>query len=194
LRKRRLCDEPDGGDDAEENTIREPPTFPWGFCYYAFRKGPIAFFALDTNSVVLPEQLPFGSFNTPPAPADEQQAWLDAQLAASDAPWKIVYAVTGEAKGTRLEALFESSVCGKADVFVSGHDHDREWLEPTCGTTFLVSGAAAKLRDMPGRGTPSRWSDATTHDFLWVEVTGDTLVGVFYDEDGRESYEDTVTG
>jgi hypothetical protein len=177
--------------------------------YYTFRQGPIAFFVLDTNSVVLPEQFPLGGFHTPPAPADEQQAWLDHELAASDAPWKIVfghhpylsngehgnagdYGVPAEAKGIRLKTLFEDSVCGKAQVFLSGHDHDREWLEPSCGTTFIVSGAAAKVRDMPGHGSQSRWSDATKHGFLWAEVSGDTMVGVFYDEDGQESYEDRV--
>ena len=177
--------------------------------YYTFVKGPIAFFVLDTNSVVLPEQLPFGAFNKPPAPADEQQAWLDRELLASDAPWKVVlghhpylsngehgnagdYGAGAEAKGTRLKALFEGSVCGKAQLFLSGHDHDREWLEPTCGTSFVVSGAAAKLREMPGQGTPSRWSDATKRGFLWVEVSGDTMVGTFYDDEGQESYEDTI--
>jgi hypothetical protein len=75
---------------------------------------------------------------------------------------------------------------------MSGHDHDREWLEPACGTSFIVSGAAAKLRAMPGHSTKSRWSDDKKHGFLWVEVKDDTLVGVFYDEDGKENYEDKV--
>ncbi|HEY6876548.1 MAG TPA: metallophosphoesterase [Polyangiales bacterium] len=177
--------------------------------YYAFREGPIAFFALDTNSVVMPEQFPLGGSLMPPAPADEQQAWLQRAMAASDAPWKMVfghhpyvsngehgnagdYAAFGEAKGVRLKQLFEESVCGAAQVYFSGHDHDREWLEPVCGTSFIVSGAGAKLRSLPGQGSPSRWSDATKHGFLWAEVSGETMTGVFYDEDGLESYRDTV--
>jgi hypothetical protein len=178
--------------------------------YYTFRDGPVAFFVIDTNSVVLPEQLPAGAFNTPPAPADEQQAWLDGEMAKSDARWKIVfghhpylsngehgnagdYSVLLEAKGTRLKALFEQSICGKAQLYFSGHDHDREWLEPACGTQFIVSGAAAKLREMPGHGTASRWGDATKNGFLWVEIAGDLMTGVFYDEDGAVNYEDSVS-
>jgi hypothetical protein len=178
--------------------------------YYTFREGPVAFFVIDTNSIVLPEQLPLGAFNTPPAPADEQQAWLDAEMSKSDARWKIVlghhpylsngehgnagdYSVSAEAKGTRLKALFEASVCGKAALYFSGHDHDREWLEPACGTQFIVSGAAAKLREMPGHDTPFRWQDATKHGFLWVEIAGDLMTGVFYDEDATISYEDSVS-
>ena len=117
--------------------------------------------------------------------APDAGAGLDASNAGA-------YGSLGEAKGVRLKALFEDSVCGKAQVFLSGHDHDREWLEPTCGTTFIVSGAAAKLRDMPGHGTKSRWAGDTKRGFLWIEVSGETMVGVFYDEDGQANYEDAV--
>ena len=39
-------------------------------------------------------------------------------------------------------------VCGDIDVYFSGHDHNRQWLEPTCGTDFIVSGAGAKTTDL----------------------------------------------
>ena len=171
--------------------------------YYTFREGDVQFFVLDTNSVVtdLFRKL------------SEQQAWLDAEMAKSDARWKVVYGHhpylsngqhgnAGEyigkvgfelQNGDKLKSLVEASVCGKAQLYFSGHDHDREWLEPACGTQFIVSGAAAKLDALPGRGSASRWSDGTKRGFLWVEIAGDLMTGVFYDEDAAISYEDSVS-
>jgi len=170
--------------------------------FYTFREGPVAFFALDTNGIVMDR---FRDKNT-------QQTWLDAELRKSDAPWKIVlghhpYVSNGEHgnagsyvgplgielhDGSTLKALVEESICGRAQVYFSGHDHDREWLEPTCGTSFIVSGAAAKLRVLENRGSATRFGDATKHGFMWVEVNGNLLTGVFYDEDAEISYEDTI--
>lgn len=170
--------------------------------FYTFREGPVAFFALDTNAIVIDQF----------RPADVQKRWLDAELARSDAPWKIVfghhpYISNGEHgnagkyvgslgielhSGATLQAFVEDSVCGKAQLFLAGHDHDREWLEPTCGTSFIVSGAGAKLSEVTDRGSPSRWSDAQKRGFLWVEVDADALTGVFYDEDGQINFEDVI--
>ena len=47
--------------------------------------------------------------------------------------------------------FMEESVCGKIDVYFCGHDHNRQWFQPTCGTEFVVSGAAAKNTDLEGR-------------------------------------------
>jgi hypothetical protein len=170
--------------------------------YYTFRKGPVAFFALDTNAIVTELFRPLS----------EQQAWLDAEMAKSDAPWKIVfghhpYISNGEHgnagsyigplliephTGATLKELVEESVCGKAQLYMSGHDHHREWLDK-CDTAFIVSGAAAKLDPPFDRGSPSRWKDSTKLGFMWAEIVGDTFRGVFYDEDGKLNFESTVS-
>lgn len=170
--------------------------------FYSARVGPVELFALDTNAIVIDQ------FRRP----QQQKAWLDAALAASDARWKIVFGhhpylsngnhgIAGNYQGpigvelhdgSTFKAFVEQAVCGKAQVYFSGHDHHREWLEPTCGTTFIVSGAAAKLHDRDDRGAASRWSSFDKRGFLWVEVKGDTLTGVFYDEDGASNYEELL--
>jgi hypothetical protein len=158
--------------------------------YYTFRKGPLQFFAIDTNAIVL------GRFR----PQAEQQAWLDQAMAESDAPWKFVFGhhpyisngEHGNADSEALRSVIEGSVCGRAQVYFSGHDHNREWLEPVCGTSFIVSGAASKLRDMNGDHQPTRYQDGKTRGFLWVEVDGNVLTGRFYDEAGELDYEDIV--
>ncbi len=172
------------------------------YYYYAFREGPVAFFALDTNAIVT-DQFRKGG---------EQQAWLEAEMAKSDAPWKIVfghhpYVSNGEHgnagsyvgpigielhDGSKFKTLVEESVCGQAQVYFAGHDHDREWLEPTCGTSFIVSGAAAKLRQLEDRGFAARFGEATQRGFMWVEIDGDVMTGVFFDDEAKVSYEDTI--
>jgi tartrate-resistant acid phosphatase type 5 len=159
---------------------------------YSFDEGPASFYAIDTNALVL------NNFR----PLDDQAAWLDEEMAKSDARWKIVfghhpYISNGEHGNSHDEGvvdLIEGHVCGKATVYFAGHDHNREWLEPTCGTNFIVSGAAGRgIRAMTGEEQPTRWQDGTEHGFLWVEIAGDTLTGVFYDADGNADYEDTIT-
>lgn len=169
--------------------------------YYSVRRGPVEFFVLDTNAIVLDR------FRRPA----EQKAWLHDAMAKSDAPWKIVmghhpYISNGKhgnagnyndipliRLGQALKEIIDEEVCGKAQIYFAGHDHHREWLEPTCGTAFIVSGAAAKLREATARRAASRWVDDKKLGFLWAEIAGDTFTGVFYDEDGHINYEDTVS-
>jgi tartrate-resistant acid phosphatase type 5 len=160
--------------------------------YYTFREGPAAFFAIDSNSLVV------DMFR----PVAEQAAWLDAELAKSDARWKLVFGHHpyisngrhGNATAPGLLELIEGSVCGKAQVYFSGHDHTREWLEPTCGTSFIVSGAGGRhLYELRGEEQPARFQDDSEFGFLWVEIAGDTLTGVFYDAEGDADHEDTIT-
>jgi tartrate-resistant acid phosphatase type 5 len=185
--------------------------------YYNFRVGDLEVFVLDTNSMILEEtttSIPTTKPGTPISPLSEQKTWLDGALAKSTAPWKIVmghhtYLSNGEhgnagdyqasaltakeTPGVGFKGFIDDAVCGKAQLYLCGHDHDREWLESTCGTSFIVSGGGGKaLRTMPGRGTKSRWSDDKKFGFLWVEISGDTLTGIFYDQDGAESYEDSI--
>jgi tartrate-resistant acid phosphatase type 5 len=159
--------------------------------YYTERLGPVQIYAIDTQAIIMDE------FRT----RDEQAAWLEAELAQSDAPWKIVFGhhpylsngSYGNASDPDLLELMEDTVCGHAQVYFAGHDHNREWLEPACGTSFIVSGAAAHLRAMRMVSQPSRFQDATKTGFLWAEVDATTLHGVFYDVDGNENYADTIT-
>lgn len=95
--------------------------------------------------------------------------------------------------GASFAALIEHSVCGKAQLYFAGHNHAREWLEPTCGTTFIVSGAAAKLSGLWYRDSqPTRFEDDTKHGFLWAEIDREHFLGVFYDADGHEAYRDQI--
>ena len=85
----------------------------------------------------------------------------------------------------RLKEFVEESMCGKIDIYFCGHDHNRQWLEPTCGTEFVVSGAAAKLTDLEGRGSPTFYEDDLQPGFMLVEIQDNRLRGEFYDQYGN---------
>jgi len=87
--------------------------------YYDFVYGPIHFFAINSN----PEE-PNGRDST-----SVQAQWLRSQLAASNAPWKIVYfhhtAYSSGEHGGALPMRWPFRQWG-ADAVIAAHDHDYE--------------------------------------------------------------------
>ena len=72
--------------------------------------------------------------------------------------------------------VMDEALCGKADLYLCGHDHNRQWPQGTCGnpaTHFIVSGAGSKTTDFEyhGGGNPVYWEDDTTPGFLLLELT-----------------------
>ncbi len=169
--------------------------------YYSFESEHASFFALNTNEILL------GWSDA------EQLDWLDDQLDASTSTWNIAYGHhpylsngqhgnAGEyegyewlpiANGATVEAFMEDGVCGAIDVYLCGHDHNRQWLEPECGTEFIVSGAAAKTTDLEGRGTPTLFEDDSVEGFVWIELADDQLTGEFWTRDGDLEFTRTLT-
>jgi tartrate-resistant acid phosphatase type 5 len=144
---------------------------------------------------------------------EDQQDWLDGAIAASSASWRIAfghhpYISNGQhgnageyegipfipiVSGANVRDFMEDSICGKVDIYISGHDHNRQWLEPTCGTEFVVSGTAAKTTDLVGRDTPTFFETDEDGGFMLVEITGNTLVGEMYDQQGTLEFSRTIT-
>ncbi len=157
--------------------------------YYNFRKAHVEFFALDSTTI---EKI---------VSYDEQQAWLSQALAASTAEWKIVLAhhqyisngSHGNAscdllcllflEGKGVKRFVEDTVCGKADYYFSGHDHNQQWLQPRCGTEFIVTGAGSRASRFVPRAdnNPVYGADDTLVGFMWVEIRDNTFTGEFYD-------------
>jgi predicted phosphodiesterase len=105
--------------------------------YYTHSHGNVEFFVLD-STYVDPVQL----------------AWLEQELARSDARWKIAYFhhplySSGARHGSEIdlrelvEPLF---VKHGVDVVFSGHEHFYERMNPQQGIYYFTSGAAGKLR------------------------------------------------
>lgn len=121
--------------------------------YYEFRRGPVHFFAVDSDT-----HEPDGV-----AADSAQAAWLQAALAASDAAFKVVYFhhapySSGWHRGA-LALRWPFKAWG-ADVVLAGHDHHYERLVVD-DLLYIVNGVGgASLRDFAGeevgtqRGTP----------------------------------------
>ncbi len=92
------------------------------------------------------------------------------------------------------------------DFYLSGHDHNRQWLNsvpPTpnlpegagttpCNTHFAVSGAGAKTTDLEGRGNDTAFEDDTETGFLFMAFYVDRVEVEFCDADGNTDWSRTI--
>lgn len=148
-----------------EPQIRYPGFNMWGR-YYTFRRGPVQFFALDTNSN---------------AAWQAQLAWLKQELRQSQAPWKVVFGHhplyssgkygSNPALINTLAPLFKQH---RVQLYINGHEHHYERTQAIDGTTYLIVGnAGARLRSV-GR---SNWTKQaiSRYGFTVVEVYPDFM-------------------
>ena len=143
---------------------------PW----FARRLGPALIVVLDSNR-----------------PDDARQlAWLSRTLAEDDAAWTVAVmhhpmhsaGRHGSDEDVRrsFAPLFKKH---GVQLALAGHDHDYERTRAIDGTTYVVSGAAAKLRPA-GSNTETLVSQSVYH-FLDVSVFEDRLVVEAVDQQGR---------
>jgi 3',5'-cyclic AMP phosphodiesterase CpdA len=153
-------------DDPNDESLYKPFNMG-GKRYYAFRKGDVAFFALDSNYMD-PKQLD----------------WLDQNLKSSQGTWKICFFHhplynDGRHHGPdvdlrgRLLPLFQRY--GVNAVF-SGHEHVYERIKPENSIYYFVLGNSGKLmtHDFHDSGERLKGFDAD-RTFMVVEIAGDKL-------------------
>ena len=128
---------------------------------------PVAFFALDSTYL-----------------DSDQLAWLDTELKASPADWKVVflhhpiytsgrYRATAYVNRSTLESIFRRR---HVSVVFSGHEHIYQRTTLQNGIQYFISGAAGSLR--PGDGTPAPFIARTysaNYHFMLIEIEGDVL-------------------
>jgi tartrate-resistant acid phosphatase type 5 len=128
---------------------------------YSITVADIQILALNTNS--LPD-------------SREQIAWLSDEIDKSKARWKLVmghkpiysYGYHGDVDFMIADVL--PLLCGKADLYLSGHEHNEQFLRAECGMPLLVSGSAGKLRPDKIRGPHSLFaSDELGFSYLQVK-------------------------
>ncbi|MFQ5617243.1 MAG: metallophosphoesterase family protein [Anaerolineales bacterium] len=125
-----------GNHDWEVNTAPQPYTdfftLPGNERYYDFVWGPVHFFALDSDSRE-PDGVGLSSV---------QGQWLQTVLAASTAPWKIVYMhhppYSSSRHGSTLWMQWPYQEWG-ADAALAGHDHTYERIVID-GFPYFVNG------------------------------------------------------
>ena len=151
------------------------PKAPTGGQWYSFDRGRVHFAALDTE-----------------ADYATQIAWLDADLAKTTLPWKIVYMhrppySSGEhGSDTGLRALL-APILEKHHVqlVLAGHDHDYERMTPQNGTAFVVTGGGGIGTRPVGSSAFTAFGSEVIH-FVYAEVGTDELVLHAIDASGVE--------
>lgn len=181
--------------------------------HYVIRSGPVGIVALDTNSIM------WGNEDN----GDQRAWWPGALLEASmGSTWVIAaghhpYRSNGshgnagtyemiegldidvpidEISGDKVRAFFDEFVCGDVDIYLSGHDHNRQWIdEPEAcgGTELVVNGASGKIKDLKDRGNATLFQDDTVEGFMHVTIDGPTFTGRFIDKDGTVAFTHTLS-
>jgi len=140
--------------------------------YYTFTRHDVQFFALDSNYMD-PAQL----------------EWLERELAASTAAWRIAFFhhpiySSGRRHGAEkdlrllLEPLFQRH---GVNVVFAGHEHLYERIKPQQGIAYFTSGGAAKLSrdDLDRQPRSAQELTAVGYDkdrhFMLIQIEGDTL-------------------
>jgi 3',5'-cyclic AMP phosphodiesterase CpdA len=154
-------------DDPNDERLYKPFNMG-GQRYYAFRKGPVAFFALDSNYMD-PTQL----------------SWLGQNLKNSDGKWKICFFHhplynDGRHHGpdvdlrSQVMPLFQQY---NVDAVFSGHEHVYERMKPEEGIYYFVLGNSGQLMTHDFHDGPVAREKGfdTDRSFMLVEIAGDKL-------------------
>jgi tartrate-resistant acid phosphatase type 5 len=156
--------------------------------YYTFTAGPVQLFALDT----VPIEEKRGT-------AREQLAWLEGALAASRAPWKVVYGhhpvYTNGSHGGAVgvlpplrDALLPILKKHRVNLYLAGHDHDLQELAPDGGVHFLISGGGGRdVRPLKSKRC-REWAESR-FGFLGLEADEKALTATFYGDVGQQVHE-----
>ncbi len=174
--------------------------------HYRFTQGHAEFFGLDTNRSFWGSS---GSGDT--QTRADINAWITAsnatwKIALGHHPYKsngphgnagdydrrcttvlgqeVCAGPPGFIDGRNIKNFMETIVCGRADVYLSGHDHSMQWLTPTCnGTHLMVSGGGASSTTLDMKN-PVHFQ-TTDLGFMYIELNGRTFTGTFYGQTGN---------
>ena len=148
---------------------------PAGEKWYSYDWGRVHFAALDTE-----------------ADYATQAAWLDADLAATTRPWKVLYfhkppyssGSHGSDRSLRA-ALAPVLERHGVQLVLAGHDHDYERIAPQGGVQHVVTGGGGVGTRPVGTSSFTELSVDVIH-FVHAEVSADQLVLHAIDGTGAE--------
>ncbi len=159
----------DGHGDAQAERLGMP-----GRWYSARLGGDVWLLGLDSNQADNPAQL----------------AWLRQALALAGPGWKIaaLHHPPYSAGRHRSDLAVREAFCPLFERFgvqlvLAGHEHDYQRSKPLGGTTYVVSGGAARVR--PTAKAPFTEVAFSTRHFTDLHVYDDHLVVRAVDQHGR---------
>jgi len=143
--------------------------------YYEFVRGPVHFFAIDSDS-----REPDGRTST-----STQGQWLQAQLAASTSTWKIVYFhhppyTSGSNHPNTVEMQWPFGAWG-ATAVLTGHNHHYERILKG-GFPYFVDGSGGRslysFNSTPEPGSVVRYN--ADYGAMLIEANDDSITFNFY--------------
>lgn len=165
--------------EAEILYSKKSPSWRMPATQYTYTAGSAQFFAIDTEVMTR-----------------QQLEWLKMGLEASASGWKVVYGhhpVYSHGHHGNNWTLIRDLlpvIKGRADLYLSGHDHDMQHLKPEGNLHFFVSGSGGKLRPIsPG---PRSLFAKSALGFSVLEADESSLKITFVDKTLRPLYEYTL--
>jgi 3',5'-cyclic AMP phosphodiesterase CpdA len=136
--------------------------------YYRFKKGNVAFYALNSNYM------------------DKKQVeWLESELSKDTSEWKVCFfhhppysSAKAHGSDPQLREVVEPIFLKYGvNVVLTGHDHVYERIKPQKGIYYFVSGAGGKLRTGDVKDTSPITEKSYDRDlhFMLFEVAGDQM-------------------
>jgi len=123
-----------------------------------------------------------------------QKLWLKQELENSPARWKLVmghedihaYGYHGDTDFMVKDVL--PLLCGRADLYLSSHEHSLQVLKADCGLPLVVSGAAGTLRPAKDQG-PRALFLSVELGFTYLIVKEDELIIQMVSAEGEVRYQ-----
>lgn len=153
--------------------------------FYTFVAGPVQFFALNTDPIERQDP-------AERAVVAEQLAWLDRELGASTARWKVAYGhhpiySSGAGHGDSVQqkaVLLPIFKKHRVALYLAGHDHHLELQRPEGGVAFVVSGAGGhEQRAVEVRSNCVAWAAGNKPGFAVLDADPERIAVEFLDTD-----------
>ncbi len=162
---------------AEILYTRQSRTWRMPAPYYTFTAGPVQFFALDTNEM-----------------SEAQLVWLHDELTKSLARWKVVYghhpiySVAARGNNQKLLQQLQPILSGRADIYLTGHEHNLQHLKPEGGVHFFIVGGGGQKLDRL-TADPRAFFAVQDYGFAMLEAEQTQFRVRFINADGKQLYE-----
>jgi tartrate-resistant acid phosphatase type 5 len=154
--------------------------------YYSFTAGPVQFFAIDTTEI-----------------SEAEVIWLDKQIGASSAHWKVVYGhhpifapEKNEKNGAYMkytQARLWPILRGRVDAYLCGHQHAMAHMKPQDGVHFFMSGGGGAPLSKVAKKSEGALFAESTFGFLTLEADAAKMSISIFDTDGKPFDSEVIT-
>lgn len=173
-------------DGAVSELAYRSPTWRFPAPYYTYTAGSVQFFVVDTTEI-----------------SEAQVLWLDREISASKAHWKVVYghhpifAPEATAKAgaymKTMQARLWPVIRGRVDAYLCGHQHAMAHMDPVDGVHFFMSGGGGAPLGKVAKNAPGALFAESRFGFLTLEADASRLTLTLFDSNGKPFDSETVT-